>query len=115
MIPIQTLERTWRMTELLREFIILELQLDRRFIAMLKNTGPMSQVFDTDAVKIADEWISDFEFELGKRISHGIKSRVRRYVNRRWRGMLTRFHDNHSTARQTIMNLLDAKFASTTV
>lgn len=109
--------------EYLKEVMLVELHVDRKFLAQLRRSSGLGYVVDdasgkpTDAMnrqalRIADEWISQAEDEIGMPLRHNHRAIVRRAVVRQWPDLLVRFRGNVGAAEQTVYNILDTKFNS---
>lgn len=109
--------------EFLKEVILTELHVDRKFLAHLRRsagldadygvTGPTIDPTTTkQALRIGDAWIDQVEDETDQIMRHNHKAMVKRFVVRRWPGLLVRFRGNMGAAEQTMYNILDTKFNS---
>jgi len=98
----------------IQEALVLELRRDDAFINVLKmrsGIGTPRTESGLAARKIASNWISDIELELGHPVPPTIVPQVNRFVAARWKGLFQRYRDERA-AVQTMNNLLDAKFNS---
>lgn len=105
----------------LQEAVLAELRVDRKFLAHLRRAagyevpdGPhaVDDATNQQALRIAEAWIDGVEDELGQEMRHNHQAVVKRFVVRRWPGMLIRFRGNVGAAEQTMYNVLDTKFNS---
>jgi hypothetical protein len=106
--------------KLLRQYIneALTLELKRRhdgpFIARLKRSsgiGEPIEMVDIAARKIADDWIADLELDTGEPIAHHLVPIINRFVSSRWEELHKQYRDPRA-AKQSMNNLLDAKFST---
>lgn len=107
--------------EYLKEVLLVELHVDRRFLAHLRRVageeiidGPhkVDAATNKQALRIGDAWIDGVEDEMGQLMRHNHKAMVKRFVLRRWPGLLIRFRGNVGASEQTMYNILDTKFNS---
>jgi hypothetical protein len=96
----------------IREALITELRRDEKFIAMLKGSGmdPRQASQNQNSDRVANQWITDMELELGKPLRNNVKANVRKFVASRWQGMVARFRGDPRAAQHTMTNVLDSKF-----
>jgi hypothetical protein len=88
-----------------------ELHRDHKFIARLRRGG-LGQLASPGAASAADDWIDAVHLVREERLTASQRSQVRRFASQRWDGVLARFRGDEEAARQTLMNAMDAKFAS---
>lgn len=90
----------------IREALQLELRMDPKMMAMLRGTGVREpdEPDAKEAREIAEEWIEDHEATAPYH-----RTRIHRYVARKWPVLLRRFNGNKHAALQTLYNLLDTR------
>lgn len=99
----------------IREALLVELRRDHGFIDHLRKTSGLGANASKSGIavrKIADDWVSDVELELGKPVPRNVVAGAIKFVAARWYGVLTRFHGDERAALQTMSNLLDTRFST---
>jgi hypothetical protein len=102
--------------ELLRlyihEALQLELRADPHMMSMLRGSGMRASSSPTNKIasRIATEWIEDKELETGEPLPLHMRTQVNGFVAKRWKGLMVRFRGNDQAAKQTLFNILAAKF-----
>lgn len=98
--------------QFVREALIAELHRDHKFIAMLTGSGVRKSDSKEDRTiqTLVDEWIHDVESELGHRLQPRYRAVIAGFVKKRWKMLLQRFRGNMPATKQTVFNLLDARF-----
>lgn len=95
----------------IREALQTELKLDPHMMMILRNSDLRhhNDPASTEYRQIAKEWLDDLETELGE-VPLQVRVQANKFVAKRWQGLLRRFRGDVRAAKQTLYNLLDAKF-----
>ncbi len=101
--------------EYMQELTLAELSVDRNFINSLKKAradaaGEVDVTRNYNPQSVALEWIADIEEDTQKKLYHGTRAQVVRFVVQRLPALVKRFNGNVPAAEQTMYNLLNARF-----